>query len=619
MNVFWLYGIFGTSNIFPIIFGFQITINIKNNSTKFKHFWESTGFCPLGPTMELHRYLLATDEKLNIAYIGALPNNSIKEIRIHWLLNLLSMKNINGVVTYNFTHLDNVLDWIKEQKLYPRFELMGLPQIVSKGVIHDKRSYNFWYNITLEIATRYIDRYGLRYFKKWRFETWNEPDLASYNILNFTLPEYLTYVEACADGLQDSFIFNNVTEQILKFGGPAGLFKDLRKHPLCWGLLRMCNKQNRRKKHGCPLNFISFHKKGDGSAYEVLNNTLQLLNDVHRRFPKVRKIPIANDEADILTNWSKSMEWRADVRYAAMMAKLVIDYFKVLIINMSVSVELLGFDNAFLNYHPYYFTQRTLLARFQMNNTNPSHIQFIKKPAYSVMGLLSMLGDEYLKEDIMSSDPLVQFLVTRSVKNKNEFQVSLLIIYVNDAEEDNKDIKTINVVFNEKFNDQCKYAIYLLDNTRTNPFSIWKNKGSSSFPTKELRQQMREVEEPYRLKRPSFILTSPLTLKLNLTLPSVALINICSRSSQPPGRVTHLTAHNITENEVLLVWKDTKVRSKCIRTYEVEFQLDANGSKNPFLFKRINERDTVFLSYQHVMTGNVKLHKLINGGSKPQS
>ncbi|KAF5299483.1 hypothetical protein FQR65_LT01064 [Abscondita terminalis] len=569
----------------------SILIEIENN--------------PLGSKNEYYRFLLSNDEKLNLAYIGALPNRAIEQVRIHWLFNLISLRIVNEVYVYNFTHLDSLLDWIRHEKLYPGFELMGVPQIeetiVSENTI--KFDYSFWYNLTYEIVAHYKDRYGTNYLKKWRFETWNEPDLASYNILNFTLSNYLAYVQASADALRDSFIFNNITGQLLKFGGPAGLFKDSRKHPLCWGLLKICNEKNKRKQHGCPLKFISFHKKGEGTTYKVLNETVQLLNDIYRKYPRIRKTPVANDESDVIENWSNSMEWRGDARYAAMIAKLVIDYFKVLIMNMKVPVEIISFDNAFLNYDPFYFTQRTLLARFQMNNTNPSHIQFIKKPAYSVMGLLSLLGNEYLKEEIISSEPFVQFLTTRSVKNKNEIQMSLLITYSKDTEESNKDQKTIKVDFNKIVFLNCAYVVYILDNVYTNPFLLWKSFGAPVFPTEEFRQRMRQIEEPRRFASPSFIENSTLMVELNLTLPSVALINICSRSLQRPGRVTHLTAHNITGNEVLLLWKDAKVRSKCLRTYEVEFQpLKADEITKMKRFIRINEHDTIFLSYHHVAT-----------------
>jgi L-iduronidase len=62
-----------------------------------------------------------------------------------------------------------------------------------------------------------------------------------------------------------------------------------------------------------------------------------------------------------------------------------------------IDYALLSNDNAFLSYQPFPFTQRTLLARFQVNTTRPPHVQFIRKPIYVVMGLLSMLGEEQVR------------------------------------------------------------------------------------------------------------------------------------------------------------------------------------------------------------------------------
>jgi hypothetical protein len=59
----------------------------------------------------------------------------------------------------------------------------------------------------------------------------------------------------------------------------------------------------------------------------------------------------------------------------------------------SINYTLLSNDNAFLSYHPYPFTQRTLTARFQVNNTQPPHVQLVRKPVLTVMGLLALLGE----------------------------------------------------------------------------------------------------------------------------------------------------------------------------------------------------------------------------------
>lgn len=60
--------------------------------------------------------------------------------------------------------------------------------------------------------------------------------------------------------------------------------------------------------------------------------------------------------------------------------------------NNTINYTLLSNDNAFMNYYPHYFTQRTLTARFQMNNTKPPHVQMVRKPVLTAMGLLALLG-----------------------------------------------------------------------------------------------------------------------------------------------------------------------------------------------------------------------------------
>lgn len=60
--------------------------------------------------------------------------------------------------------------------------------------------------------------------------------------------------------------------------------------------------------------------------------------------------------------------------------------------NNTINYSLLSNDNAFLSYYPHYFTQRTLTARFQMNNTKPPHVQMVRKPVLTAMGLLALLG-----------------------------------------------------------------------------------------------------------------------------------------------------------------------------------------------------------------------------------
>lgn len=71
--------------------------------------------------------------------------------------------------------------------------------------------------------------------------------------------------------------------------------------------------------------------------------------------------------------------------------------------NSTINYTLLSNDNAFLSYHPFPFTQRTLTGRFQVNNTQPSHVQLIRKPVLTVMGLLALLGEFLLVSSVQSA------------------------------------------------------------------------------------------------------------------------------------------------------------------------------------------------------------------------
>jgi len=70
---------------------------------------------------------------------------------------------------------------------------------------------------------------------------------------------------------------------------------------------------------------------------------------------------------------------------------------QVRLLSLGMEYHLLSNDNAFLSYHPFPFSQRTLLARFQVNSTDPPHVQFIRKPIYSIMALMSFVGGEQIQ------------------------------------------------------------------------------------------------------------------------------------------------------------------------------------------------------------------------------
>lgn len=154
----------------------------------------------------------------------------------------------------------------------------------------------------------FTERYGLSSVKKWKFETWNEPDLAQYNTLNYTLvgklmfrittapiynlnrkTDYENYIHGIRKGLDDAGERDNKYRFTLY--GPAGLFKNNRTHHLCWGIIAKCNSNLTR----CPFDILSYHRKGDGKASDVIDASLDLLlNNIYVKFPELKKLKISN-------------------------------------------------------------------------------------------------------------------------------------------------------------------------------------------------------------------------------------------------------------------------------------------------------------------------------------
>ncbi|PSN39547.1 Alpha-L-iduronidase [Blattella germanica] len=533
-----------------LVVGPQVVMDFtKSPVGELKRFWDSTGFCPPLPRSSTARFMLSPDVLFNLALIGSIPNKAISQVRIHWLLDIITVSiNESGVPHYNFTSLDQLLDWMHFFNLNPGFEIMGNPSEYFSN-FSDNRQVLKWRQMIQQIASRYIDRYGLPIISRWRFETWNEPDLKSYNIFNFTFQR-----------------------------GPAGLFKAPEKHPLCWGLLEYCSNSTT-----CPLDFISFHKKGGGSSKAILEQDLELALNISRRYPTLQGISLVNDEADPLTGWSKAEPWRADVRYAAMVASVIISHQQVMVGKYGLPLELLSNDNAFLNYHPFYFNQRTLLARFQMNNTNPSHIQFFKKPVYTMMSLLSLLGTQELNVTILDPDSRFQSLASTEYIY-GAWSNTVLLVFSNDTIAGPDDILSVTLKM-LNLRKIYRYVLYLMDNSVTNPENVWVKAGSPVFPTKEQRAQIRASEGPYRARGPKNVPhTGKLRLKMSLKLPKVA-------------QVSRVMVCNITYNEVMLFWSDVLVLTRCMKTYEVEFR-----PLNRTEFKRINIDDTILLSFQYSVT-----------------
>ncbi|XP_078396513.1 alpha-L-iduronidase isoform X3 [Cetorhinus maximus] len=532
---------------------YSIIVDASKAQRELKHFWRSTGFCPPLPHNKADVFDLSRDQQLNLAYIASVPQSGIEQVRIHWLLELVTMREVNGKLLYNFTNLDNLIHLLWQKGLKPGFELMGNPSGYFTNFEEKVQVFEWRKMITL-LARRYIDMYGVAYVSKWNFETWNEPDHHDFDNLTFTVKGFQNYYDACSEGLKDA-------NTLLQLGGPGDSCHPPPHSPISWGLLNHCYNGTNffTREIGVRLDYIALHKK-------VIAQHQNLL--------------ISNPQNKI-------------------------------------NFTLLSNDNGFLNYYPNYFTQRTLTARFQMNNTNPPHVQMVRKPVLTIMGLLALLGEKQLEVEMMlngdASDEnstlgAIASIHEPSNSHASDSWQSAIIIYNSDDNQTSSDITLVTVnLTNFPTQEELVYVIYHLDNKDTNPYLQWKNFGRPDFPTVEQFHIIREMEDPVVKGPIPFPREGNLILKLHLPIPSVYLLHICAKPERPPNQTSGVSFIPLTLGQVAVTWDDNYVNSKCLKTFEVEFSVDGK------IYKRINDKDTLFTIFVYSPLNKRKEFSQVSG------
>ncbi|XP_051923594.1 alpha-L-iduronidase isoform X2 [Hippocampus zosterae] len=575
---------------------FVISVDLDKPVGPLKHFWRSTGFCPPLPHTKAHHFDLSIDQQQNLAYVGSVPHGGIQQVRIHWMMELVTAQDFGGQPQYNFTKLDQLLNLLWINGLRPGFELMG--SVSNYFTDFENKSQVFkWRNLVYFTAKRYIEKYGLGSVSQWNFETWNEPNNHDFDNVSMSIQGFLNYYDACSEGLR-------AASDLLRFGGPGDSCHSPPHSPYCWAMLQHCyNGTNYfTGETGIRLDYIALHKKGGGSSLPILQQEMQTMGEIQERFPRFRSRPVYNDEADPLVGWSRPQEWRADVTYAAMAVKVISQHQDVLSANTSINYTLLSNDNAFLSYHPHPFTQRTLTARFQVNNTQPPHVQLIRKPILTVMGLLTLLGETQVLAQVLNSSGaddahngrvgvLASSHQPEIPRGPDSWQAALLVY----SSDDNRTSTSTNVVTVSlkglEPHAGLVYVTYLMDNNVSNPYQEWQNMGSPVYPTTDQFTKLRNVQDPLVDGPQPVPAGDTLTLKASLHIPSVLLIHVCARPKTAPNQVNGLRFIRITKGQVLVIWSDGCVSSKCIHTFEVELSVNQKD------FSRINSRNTIFTSF----------------------
>ncbi|MCC5829665.1 MAG: hypothetical protein JJU36_09490 [Phycisphaeraceae bacterium] len=572
----------------------KIQVDAAKTEGPFVHFWRSTGYTPA-------RWVRRVDMRQQIDYFGMIPFDGVTYVRIHYMLNLVRGSGFHGESPdIDWTHLDELLDALRENGLKPFFELMGGPVGYFDNFEIDEQAHA-WRRFCRLLAERYIERYGREEVISWYFETWNEPDLSWWKQSDLAFHRYW---DACANGVKDA-------DPKIRFGGP-GTARYMSER--LTSILKHLDTGKDIFTGGKPkVDFISVHEKGSQGRPEdlypdmkgVVEREADLVNYIRKHHPSLADVPIMNNECDPQVGWKEVHSWRGKPYYAGLIVRTVNDHLRRLVNDMGAKYELLGNDNGFAGV----WGQRTHLARFGSDTLlEDGYVEQIKKPAHHAMTLLAMLGDERLAASTTPETSLYGDLGVMATR-RGEGQVAVMVYHSRDAF-DESGTATIDLAIKGLGFNRGSVAHYRIDQHHTNPMAVWLNqrehelpgpprpehigpKHAPLFKEMRLRQELELIDGPRTFESTA----DELSLNFDLPMPGVSLVLVSQDPGQAPPAPPRIWARRYFgltgEAQALIRWIDSD--SRVIKTYEVFFTPAAGGEA-----RRINEPDLVCRGFLHV-------------------
>jgi L-iduronidase len=556
------------NNMKPVIF----SIDCATKVSTLDKFWNSTGFTPA-------TLLLTRDMQQQIAYFGSIPRQGLRYARVHFLLELVSVTfDGQNATSYDWSRLDSALDTLVMNNMAPIFELMGNPN-GSFTSFRDDLQLHRWRNLIFDLSNHLMTRYGRSQVESWYFESWNEPDAGWWHEFHQDEEAFCNYYDACVHGLKTA-------NPALVIGGP-GTCQTL--SPLFKFFLAHCDsgKNYLTGEIGTNLDFISIHEKAAPARKEditpltdaMIEREIEILNYIRTNHPRFASLPFMNNECDPQVGWKDHHTWHGRPYYAAWIIKSVDKHLTRMVDDLSCNYAVLSNDNGFIGE----WGNRTLLTRFgpaqwieDGQTRHPTHqawnqrdfstpdFSMIKKPAFSAMTLLSLLGDQRLETTIQDGFTNKEIDEDLNVIATRDQDSIILLVYYSRDRLFSSGQKTIQVVL-ENFPHRTAQMIHFrIDENHGDPFRLWEDARAPIVPDQSLLSKMRMIQEPQYFERREItsIVDQRSTFEFEIPLHAVSLIYLAPKVSiktYPKIETqveTYSSVHGIPE--FLLSWQTGK-------------------------------------------------------------
>ena len=528
----------------------SIVIDAKKTTGSFTPLWSYFGY-------DEANFTTMKDGKKLLTELASLSTNPVY-VRVHNLLTTGDGKaalkwsstnayteDANGKPVYNWNIVDSIFDVFVQRGIKPVAEIGFMPEALSThpqpyrhhwkpGVPYDSIytgwayppvDYNKWSQLIYQWVKHCVEKYGAKEVATWYWEVWNEPNIGYWK---GTMEEYFALYDYSADAVKKAFpqaLIGGPTTTGPRWNKAADFLKAFLQH--C-----VDGKNYATGKTGAPLDYITFHAKGDPkvvNGHVQMNMAAQLQDvatgfEIINAFPSLKRLPIIIGEFDpegcaaCSVNFNPQNAYRNGTMYSSYTAASFAQLYKLA---NKYNVNLQGAVS-----WSFEFENEPWFAGFRDLATNG-----VDKPVLNVFRMFGMMKGDML--EVKNTNALsLQKIVDSSVRGNQSYVDAIAATDAHDMfimlwnyhdDDSRKNNVAVNLLLQNIHANKATISEYRVDENNSNSYTVWKQMGS---PQQVSADQFNELEKSGKLKMsypPDTLKIKNGSIHYHLQLPSQAV------------------------------------------------------------------------------------------------
>jgi xylan 1,4-beta-xylosidase len=422
------------------------------------------------------------------------------EAALKWGSTNIYTEDAKGNPVYSFRIVDSIFDTYIKRGMKPLAQIGFMPEALSThpepyrhhwkpgdnyrdietGWAYPPKDYKKWGELVYQWVKHCVARYGAKEVSSWYWEVWNEPDGLYWK---GTVPEFYKLYDYAADGVKRAL-------PTARIGGCNATGGGMR---FLTGFLKHCLQDTNyvTGKIGSPLDAVLFHAKGspkisNGHVRMGITNQLRNMDNMFKliaSYPQLKGKPVIIGESDpegcaacgMATNPENA--YRNGTLYSSYTAA---QFARAYELADKYNINLIGTVS-----WSFEFENQPWFAGFRDLATNG-----VDKPVLNVFRMFGMMKGKRVAIQDADMYP-VKRVLDSSIRNQPDIgalasvapKTAGVMLWNYHDDDLSRTTKQVALQLNNIPAKSVTVTRYIIDDTHSNSYEVWKKMGSPQSPT----------------------------------------------------------------------------------------------------------------------------------------